>query len=131
MRRRIVILCLLAGALLFGAFANQARANRALAESMDSPARSETPDSLYNAEKLDSLYRADSIARADSALARKKRPTSIDISRFSMQKRWRPTDEKAPSGLGWLVNDAYVYGYAGYLMKYVSQYGHGECRLVV
>lgn len=125
MRRRIVILCLLAGALLFGAFANQARANRALAESMDSLARSETPDSLYNAEKLDSLYRADSIARADSALARKKRPTSIDISRFSMQKRWRPTDEKAPSGLGWLVNDAYVYGYAGYLMKYVSQYGHG------
>ena len=102
MRRRIVILCLLVGALLFGAFANQARA-----------------------DSLDSLARADSLAAADSAVARKKRPTSIDISGYAMQKRWRPTDEKAPSGLGWLVNDAYVYGYAGYLMKFVSQYGHG------
>ncbi|MBO7510751.1 MAG: hypothetical protein J6T35_06150 [Bacteroidales bacterium] len=99
MRRMGVILCLLAWGLPFGASAAQ----------------------------LDSLYRADSLVAADSALVRKKRPSSIDISRYAMQKRWRPADEKAPSGLGWLLNDAYIYAYGSYLTQFVSQYGPGAC----
>lgn len=97
----------------------------AVAQNDTLPARLQK-DTL-SAQALDSLYRADSIARADSALAKKKRPSAIDISKFAMQKRWRPTDEKAPGGLGWLVNDAYVYVYGSYLTQFVSQYGPGAC----
>ncbi|MBP5539911.1 MAG: hypothetical protein J6X69_08880 [Bacteroidales bacterium] len=104
MRRIRIILCLLAGLLPLGSLANQ-----------------------VFAEPLDSLSRADSLSAADSVPAWKKRPSSIDISKYAMQKRWRPADEKAPSGLGWLLNDAYVYAYGSYLKQFVSQYGPGAC----
>ena len=123
MRRLSIILCLLAGMLPFSALAQDSLRVTG-SDSLRVHQKADADD--LSAAQLDSLYRADSLAAADSALARKKRPTSIDISGYAMQKRWRPTDEKAPNGLGWLVNDAYVYGYAGYLMKYVNQYGHGS-----
>ncbi len=121
MRRVIVILCLLAWVLPFGAYAS-----RQGAAPVSDSLRTAGGDHL-SAAQLDSLYRADSLAAADSALARNKRPSSIDISKYAMQKRWRPADEKASSGLGWLVNDAYVYAYGTYLMQFVNQYGPGAC----
>lgn len=115
MRRGIVIGCLLAWVLPVGAYAARQDAHRTAAPKD------------WSAAQLDSLYRADSLAAVDSALARNKRPSSIDISNYAMQKRWRPVDEPAPSGMGWLLNDAYVYAYGSYLMQFVSQYGPGAC----
>lgn len=118
MSRHPVISCLLAWLLPLWAGAQVPAAP-------DSLMRTDSPERMDVQVLEDAQMSADSLAAADSALARKKRPGSIDITPYAMQRRWRPADQKASTGLNGFFNDSWFYAYGTYLMQFVSQYGPG------